>query len=114
MALDLVLKENIILLVVPGAFNATISVGVSVESITSQFGLPQIINEHTHILENLSLCIDLIFTLESNLSVEQETKPSLLHNYHHHIIYIKFNLEVSYPSSMRFDTLKNWSYQTVY
>ena len=114
MTLDLVLKGNIILLVVPGDFNATISVGVSVESITSQFGLPQIINEHTHILEHLSLCIDLIFTLESNLSVEQETKPSLLHNYHHHIIYIKFNLEVSYPSSMRFDTLKNWSYQTVY
>ena len=70
MTLDLVL----------GDFNAKLSrwhdkdsstsEGISVENITSQFGLHQIINEPTHILENSSSCIDLIFTSQPNLSVE--------------------------------------------
>ena len=36
--------------------------GKTSESITSQFGLYQLINELTHWLENSFLCIDLIFT----------------------------------------------------
>ena len=62
-----------------------------------QFGLHQIINEPTHILENSSSCIDLIFTSESNLSVESGTQPSLHPSCHHQIIYAKFDLEVLYP-----------------
>ena len=62
MTLDLASKKNPYLLVVLGDFNAKLrqwydedsstSEGVLIENITSQFGLHQIINEPTHILEN--------------------------------------------------------------
>ena len=107
MTLDLASKKNPFLLVVLGDFNAKLSQwhdkdsstseGILVESITSQFGLHQIINEPTHILENSSSCVDLIFTSQPNLSVESGTQPSLHPNCHHQIICAKFNLEVLYP-----------------
>ena len=87
MTLDLVLKETPFLLVVLYDFNSQLSQwhdkdnstfeGIVVESITSQFGLHQIINEPTHILKNSSTCIDLVFTSQPNLSVESVTQPSL-------------------------------------
>ena len=87
MTLDVVSKKNPFLLVVLGDFNAKVSQwrdkdsifseGISIENITSQFGLHQIINEPTHILENSSSCIDLIFTSQPNLLVESGTQPSL-------------------------------------
>ena len=64
---------------------------------TSQFGLHQIINEPTPILENSALCNDLIFTSQPNLSVKSGTKSSLHPNCHHQLIYTKFNIEVIYP-----------------
>ena len=80
MTLDLVSKENPFLLVVLADFNAKLSQwhdkysstaeGISVESNMSQFGLYQIINEPAHILDNSSFCIDLIFTLQPNLSID--------------------------------------------
>ena len=83
--------------------------GISIESITSQLGLHQIINEPTHILENSSLCIDLIFTSQPDLSVESVTQPSFHHyNCPHQIIYAKFNLEVLYPTPY---TREVWHYQ---
>ena len=72
------------------------------------FGLHQIINEPTHILENPSSCIDLIFTSQPNLSVESETQPSLHPNCHHQIVYAIFNLEVIYPPAY---TREVWHYQ---
>ena len=70
MTLDLASKKNPYLLVVLCDFNAKLiqwydkdsstSEGISNENITSQFGLHQIINEPTHILQNSSSCIDLI------------------------------------------------------
>ena len=121
MTLDLVSKKNPFLLVVLGDFNAKLSQwhdkdssifeGISVESITSQFGLHQIINERTHILENSSSCVDLIFTSQPNLSVESGTQPSLHPNCQHQIIYAKFNLEVLYSAPY---TREVWHYQDSY
>ena len=118
MTLDLASKKNPYLLVVLGDFNAKLrqwydedsstSEGVLIENITSQFGLHQIINEPTHILENSSSCIDLIFTSQPNLSVESGTQSSLHPNCHHQIIYTKFNLEVIYPPPY---ARKVWHYQ---
>ena len=118
MTLDLVSKKNPFLIVVLGDFNAKLSQwhdkdsstseGISIENITSQFGLHQIINEPTHILENSSSCIDLIFTSQPNLSVESGTQPSLHPNCHHQIIYAKFNLEVLYPPPY---TREVWHYK---
>ena len=70
MTLDLASKKNPYLLVVLGDFNAKLiqwydkdsstSEGISNENTTSQFGLHQIINGPTHILQNSSSYIDLI------------------------------------------------------
>ena len=116
--LDLVSKKNPLLIVILGDFNAKLSrwhdkdsstsEGILIENITSQFGLHQIINEPTHMLENSPSCIDLIFTSQSNLSVESGSQPSLHPNYHHQIIYAKFNLEVFYPPPY---TREFWHYK---
>ena len=118
MTLDLLSKKNPFLLVVLGDFNVKLSQwhdkvsstseGISVENITSQFGLHQIINEPTHILENSSLCIDLVFTSQPNLSVESGTQATLHPNCYHQIIYAKFNLEVLYQQPY---THEVWHYQ---
>ena len=118
MTLDLASKKNPYLLVVLGDFNAKLrqwydedsstSEGILIENITSQFGLHQIINEPTHILENSSSCIDLIFTSQPNLSVESGTQSSLHPNCHHQIIYTKFNLEVICPAPYACEV---WHYQ---
>ena len=72
MTLDLVSKKNPFLFVVLGDFNSklsqshdkdtNISKEISVESITSQLGLHQIINEPTYILENSSSAV-VVWTL---------------------------------------------------
>ena len=71
--------------------------GSTIESITSQFGLHQLINEPTHLLQNSSSCIDLIFTSQPNIVVESGVHPSLHPNCHHQIIFAKFNLKIYYP-----------------
>ena len=93
MTLELVSKKNPYLLVVLGDFNAKLkqwydkdsstSEGISVQNITSQFGVHQVINEPTHILEKSSSCIELTFTPQLNLSVESGTQSSLHPNCHH-------------------------------
>ena len=118
MTLDFASKKNPFLLVILGNFNAKLRQwhdkdtstpeGISVDSITSHFALHQIINEHTHVLENSSSCIDLIFTSQPNISVESGTQPSLHPNCHHQIVYAIFNLEVIYPVPY---TREVWHYQ---
>ena len=65
--------------------------GIAIENISS------VINEPTHILENSSSCIDLIFTSQPNLITESGVHPSLHPNCHHQVIYAKFSLKVYYP-----------------
>ena len=59
--------------------------GRAIENIISQFGLHQMIDKPTHILESSS-CIDLIFTSQPNLITESGVHPSLHPNSHHQII----------------------------
>ena len=76
MTLELLAQKNPFLLTAIGDFNAKSSnwynkdktsfEGNTIENLTSQFGLHQIINEPTHILPNSSSCIDLIFTSQPN------------------------------------------------
>ena len=47
-------------------------------SVTSQFGLRQVIKEPMHILDNSSLCIDLIFMSQANLLIESGVQSSLI------------------------------------
>ena len=92
MNLETLEQRNPFLIVVLGDFNAkskhwcsqdsTNFEGITIENVTSQFGLSQIITEATHILESSSSCIDLIFTTQPNLVVESGVHPSLHPNCH--------------------------------
>ena len=53
--------------------------------LTSSFGLHQIINEATHVLNNSSSCIDLTFTSQWNLVTESGVHSSLHVNCHHQV-----------------------------
>ena len=69
-----------------------------IDTITSSYGLSQLIQEPTHILNSSSSCIDLIFTSQPNLVRESGIHSSLLHsNCHHQIVFAKFNLSIFYP-----------------
>ena len=71
--------------------------GDEIENLTSQFRLHQVIEEPTHILDTFSACIDLNFTSQPNLIIESRVRSSLHSNYHHQVIFAKFNSEVVYP-----------------
>ena len=66
------------------------------------------INDPTQILISSSSCIDLIFTLQTNLITESGVHLSLHPNSHHQIIFTKFNLEIHYPPTYFPDV---WHYQ---
>ena len=71
--------------------------GTQIESISSLYGFSQLISEPTHIFQDSSLCIDLIFTDQPNLVINSRIKPSLHENCHNQITYAKFNLKIMYP-----------------
>ena len=106
MTLDILAQNNWFLMTTIWNFNAksekwykqdkTSFEGKTFESITSIFGLHQLINEPTHLLENSS-CKDLIFTSQPNLVVESGVHPSLHPKCHHQIVFAKFNLMIYYP-----------------
>ena len=75
--------------------------GTRLESITSYYGLHQIINEPTHILPSSASCIDLIFTNQPNLVINSGVHPSLHQNCHHQIIFAKIDLNIYYPPPYR-------------
>ena len=107
MNLETLAQRNPFLMVVLGDFNAkskhwcsqdsTNFEGITIENVTSQSGLSQIIKKATHISESSSLCIDLIFTMQPNLLVEFGVHPSLHRNCHHQIGFSKFDLQIYYP-----------------
>ena len=71
--------------------------GFQIESLTTFYGLNQLISSPTHILPNSSSCIDLIFIDQSNLVVDSGVHSSLHHNCHHQIIFCEINLKIEYP-----------------
>ena len=82
--------------------------GSTIESITSQFGSHQFINKTTHLLQNSSSCIDLIFTSQPNAVAELGAHPPLHPNCHHKTIFAKFSLKIYYPPTY----LRNvWHYK---
>ena len=80
MTLKILVQKNMFLMTTIGDFNAksknwysqdkTSFEDKTNESITSKFGLYQLINEPTHLLGNSPSCTDLIFTSQPNLVVE--------------------------------------------
>ena len=95
------------LAIIIGDFNAKLSIwkpndpdtveGVEINSMTSSYGLTQIISEATHILPNSSSRIDLLFTNQPNMITSSGVLPSLHPNCHHQIIYANINFKIFYP-----------------
>ena len=60
-------------------------------------GLSPLISEATHICQNSSPCIDLIFKKQLILVTDTGVQPSLHENRHYQITYVKFNCQITYP-----------------
>ena len=88
--LENLVQRNSFLVVAIGDFNPKSSnlfrqdkasfEGDTIENLTSQFGLHQVIKEPAHILDTFSSCIDLIFTSQPNLIIESGVHSSLHSN----------------------------------
>ena len=87
--------------------DTTTAEGAQLDHLTSLYGMKQVITELTHILENSSSCIDLIFFHQSNLITDAGVHPTLYSKCHHQIIYSKLNLKIEYPTHY---TRKIWDY----
>ena len=83
---------------------------------TSLFDLCQIKYETTHVLNNTSCCIDLIFTFQVNLEMPFGVDPSIHPNCHHQLVFSKFNFKSSpiWIINLALSPFQNWSYQTNY
>ena len=70
--------------------------GSMIYTITSSYGLNELIQEPTHILNLSSSCIDLTFTSQQNSFIESGIH-SLLHSYcQHQKVFAKFILSIFY------------------
>ena len=78
----------------------TNSVGREIDTLTSSAGYKQIINKPTHIVNNLSSCIDLIFCNNLNPLSNYSVDLSLFEKCHHNIIFDKINIRIPLPQAM--------------
>ena len=118
LTLDSIINNNPFLIVALGDFNAKTNnwnkndinsyEGLKIDTITSQFGLQQIINESTYLTSNSSSCIDLIFTSQPKLAMVSVVPSSLHPNCHHQIVFAKINLKIHYPPP---DKREIWHYE---
>ena len=69
--------------------------------------MKQVITELTHILENYSSCIDLIFSNQPNFIMDSGVHSTLHSKCHHQIIYSNLNLKIENPPPY---TRKIWNY----
>ena len=104
---DKIHENNLFMIVVLGDFIAksnnwfktdiTSLEGSMIYTITSSYGLNELIQEPTHILNSSSSCIDLTFTSQQNSFIESGIH-SLLHSYcQHQKVFAKFILSIFYP-----------------
>ena len=71
--------------------------GSHIDSLTTTYGLHQLISDPTHLLPDSSSCIDLTFTDQPNLAFDSGVHPTLRGNCRHQIIFSRFNLMIEYP-----------------
>ena len=84
--------------------------GNIIVTISSHFGLHELVHDPTDILEKSSSCIDLIFASQPSMVVNLGVHSSLYANRHYQIVFAKFDIEIYYlPSYER----KVWDYQEV-
>ena len=79
-------------------------------TITSHFGLHQLIHDPRHILEKSSSFIDFIFTSQPNMVVNSCVHSSLHAICHQQIVFANFELKIYYPPLYERGA---WHYQEV-
>ena len=97
LTLDKIHENNPFMTIVLGDFNAksnnwcksdiTSLEGSKIDTIANSYGLNQLIQEPTHMLNSSSSCIDLIFTSQPNLVMESGIHSSSHSNCHHQIVF---------------------------
>ena len=90
--------------------NTTSPEEAQLDSIISLYGMKQLTSEPTHILQQSSSCIDLIFANQSIIVMDSGVDSSIHPICHHQIIYWKLNLKIEYPSPY---IRKIWNYNRV-
>ena len=75
--------------------------GSMLDAVSNNYGLRQLIQELTHILNSSSSFVYLIFTSQPNLVMESGARSSLPRNCHHQVVFAEFNLSVLYPLSYK-------------
>ena len=70
--------------------------GVSIDNLTSSYGLKQLIGEPTHILSTSSSYNDLLFINQSSMVVNSSVFPSIHQSCHHQIVFANVNLKIIY------------------
>ena len=113
LTLGSIINKNPFLIVALGDFNAKTTnwyksdrnsyEGLKIDTIASQFGLQQLINESTHQTANFSSCINLTFTSQPNLVMESGVHSSPHPDYHHQIIFAKI---IHNLMNVKFGTMK--------
>lgn len=68
-----------------------------IETLTCSYGFSQLIFYSTHLLQNASSRIDLVFTNQPNFVIESAAHPLLHPNHHHQIVFSKRNLKIENP-----------------
>ena len=71
--------------------------GSMIDAVTSNYGLHQLIQGPTHILNLSSSCIDLRFTSQPSLVMESGVLSCAHPNCHHQLAFEKFNLSILHP-----------------
>ena len=79
-----------------GRLITSIEQGSKLYLFTLSNGFSQLINEPTYIEINSSLCIDLIFTGQPNLSENNGVHTNFHPNCHHQVVHSSFNLNICY------------------
>ena len=108
-------QSNPYFVLITGDFNASSSSwwgndvnnfeSISIENLTSSYGLKQLIPKLTHLLP--SSRIDLMFTNQPNMVRKSGIFQSINLNCHHQIVFSKVNLNIFYPPPC---TRRTWDY----
>ena len=75
----------------------TNSTGQEIDSVASSAGHKQIIDKRTHVINNSTSCIDLIFCTNQNVISNYGVDVSTFKKCHHNIIHGKIDIRVPFP-----------------
>ena len=109
-ALQKIKAENPYCIMMGGDFNAhlkdwytdgiTDTAGVNLLRVLDDYGLTQLVDQPTYIVNNTHTCVDLFATDQPGLVLSNEVHPSLHPNCHHQINYTKLSFELSTSPSL--------------